>query len=411
MEETRLQKLFRILRACGAAMVIASASTFLVQRWEEVGHVMRYLALLGMTIALPPLGYLCGIRLREGRSARVLMLTLLMMLPIHAGVLGGFVYSQFGLEIGDVASVAKWVAGSKVQALGVAMLSAAALGPLAWGAFRTLSPLHATFLTLVSAGLHALVLVPIRTGDWATFAVPAAFLGATLAIMRVKPNTREAWLSSTSLLLPGFLLTARQLAFYETTQVFFGAIAAIATIGMFVLGRQAEDTALERFAISPALVSGALLASPIQDALHLSNPNATLLIGLLLASAMFGFAWRSERSLFIHGGAWAALQSIALGLGLLSHGFMSRRRVETYGGVAMASTGFIFEISLAIREFGWAGWAALATFGLALVALTAWLERRAQAVMGSSRIHPEDPEPAAKPADIAPRQKRAFGSS
>jgi hypothetical protein len=430
MEETRLQKLFRILRACGAAMVIASAGTFLVQQWDEVGQVTRYLALLGMTIALPPLGYLCGIRLRAGHSARALMLTLLVMLPIHAGVLGGFVYSQFGLEMGDVASVAKWVAGSKVQALGVMMCSAAALGPLAWGAFRTLSPLHATFLTVVSAGLHALVLVPIRTGDWATFVVPAAFLGATGAIMRVKPNTREAWLASTSLLLPGFLLTARQLAFYEATQVFFGAIAAIGAIGMFALGRQVEDTALERFAISPALVSAALFASPMQDALHLSNANATLFLGLLLAIAMFGFAWRSKRSrrffvhaalqlngaisvvtLVLHGGAWAALQSIALGLGLLSHGFLSRRRVATYGGVAIASTGFIFEISLAIREFGWGGWAALATFGLALVALTAWLERRAQAVMGSSRIRPEDRELAAKSADIAPRQERAFGSS
>jgi hypothetical protein len=187
---------------------------------------------------------------------------------------------------------------------------------------------------------------------------------------------------------------------------------------------------LERFAISPALVSAALFASPMQDALHLSNANATLFLGLLLAIAMFGFAWRSKRSrrffvhaalqlngaisvvtLVLHGGAWAALQSIALGLGLLSHGFLSRRRVATYGGVAIASTGFIFEISLAIREFGWGGWAALATFGLALVALTAWLERRAQAVMGSSRIRPEDRELAAKSADIAPRQERAFGSS
>jgi len=83
-------------------------------------------------------------------------------------------------------------------------------------------------------------------------------------------------------------------------------------------------------------------------------------------------------TLFIHGGAWAALQSIALGLGLLSYGFMSKRKVETYCGIAIAATGFIFEIVLAIREFGWGGWAALAGFGMALVALTAWLERRAR---------------------------------
>ena len=117
MEETRLQKLFQILRFCGAAMVVASAGTFLVQQWDEVGQVTRYLALLGTTILLPAVGYLCGIRFQEGRSARVLMLTLLAMLPIHAGVLGGFVYSQFGTPMGDVAAVAKWVADSKAQAL------------------------------------------------------------------------------------------------------------------------------------------------------------------------------------------------------------------------------------------------------------------------------------------------------
>ncbi|MBW2162735.1 MAG: hypothetical protein JRH14_22740 [Deltaproteobacteria bacterium] len=61
---------------------------------------------------------------------------------------------------------------------------------------------------------------------------------------------------------------------------------------------------------------------------------------------------------------------------------MSKRRVETYSGIAIAATGFIFEIVLAIEEFGWGGWAALAAFGLALVALTAVLERRARAVRG-----------------------------
>jgi hypothetical protein len=401
MEETRLQKLFQILRLCGAAMVVASAGTFLVQQWEEVGQVTRYLALLGMTTLLPVLGYLCGVRFQEGRSARVLMLSLLAMLPIHAGVLGGFVYSQFGAAIGDVAAVAQWVAESKMQALALLSCGAAVLLPLMWAAFRTLSRSHATLLTLVGAGLHALVLVPNRTGAWATVAVLAAFGGATWTIARIKPQTREAWLAGTSLLLPGLLLTIRQLAFYEITQVFFGTIAALGAFAMYLLGRKLDDVAVERFAISPLIVSAASFASPMQSALQLSNANATMLVGILIAAVMFAFGWQSERSrrffvyggiqlnvamslltLFIHGGAWAALQSIALGLGLLSYGFLTKRRVETYCGVTIAATGFIFEIVLAIKEFGWDGWAALAAFGLALVALTAVLERRARAVGG-----------------------------
>jgi len=255
---------------------------------------------------------------------------------------------------------------------------------------------HATLLTISSVALHALVLVPNRTGAWATLALVAGFGGAAGTIAWIKPETREAWLAGASLLLPGILLGARQLAFYDVTQVLFGTIAAIGGIAMFILGRGLKDAAVERFAISPILVSAALFASPMQGALHLSNANTAMLIGLIVGFAMFAFAWWSERSrrffvygavqinvafslitLFIHGGAWPALQSIALGLGLMSYGFVTARRLETYCGGAIAATGFLFEISIAVREFGWGGWAALAVFGLALVALTAWLERRA----------------------------------
>jgi hypothetical protein len=179
------------------------------------------------------------------------MLTLLAMLPIHAGVLGGFVYSQFGAPIGDVAAVAQWVADSEAQAFALVAGGAAVLIPLMWAAFRTLQRAHATLLTLVSAGLHALVLVPNRTGAWATVAVLATFGGATWAIARIKPQTREAWLAGASLLLPGLLLMVRQLAFYEITQVFFGTIAAIGAFAMFLLGRRLDTDCVGRVVCEP----------------------------------------------------------------------------------------------------------------------------------------------------------------
>ena len=114
--ETRLQRLFQMLRWCGAAMIIAAAATFLVQSWDQVGDVPRYLTLLGMTALLPALAYVCGIRMQEGKSARVLMLALLALIPIHAGVLGGFVLSQFGTATDSVAHVAQWVAPSPLAA-------------------------------------------------------------------------------------------------------------------------------------------------------------------------------------------------------------------------------------------------------------------------------------------------------
>lgn len=404
MQETRLVKLFQILRFCGAAMIVAAAGTFLVQQWHEAGHIARYLTLLGVTVLLPVLGYLCGIRLQEGRSARVLMLTLLALLPIHAGVLGGLVYSQFGAESSVVTGAAQWIADSKVQVFIVLAGATAVLAPLTWAAFRTLCRSRTNLLTMASAALHALVLIPNRTGGWAAFAVVTAFGGAMWAVVRIKPQTREARLAGASLLLPGLLLIARQLAFYEVTQVFFGMIAALGAWCVFALGRQLGDPTLERFAVSPLIVSAALFAPSIQSLFRLDDANVVMLVGTLLAVAMLGFGWWSHRSRsffvygavllnvalslvtsILHGGAWPALESMVLGLGILSYGFITQRKVETYAGAAIAASGFLFEIALAIDEFGWGGWIALAAFGLALVALTAWLERRARIAHAGTR--------------------------
>ena len=115
--DTKLQQLFQLLRWFGAAMIVTAAGTFLVQSWDETGDVKRYLALLGATALLPFVGYYCGIRLQEGRSARVMVLAFLALVPIHAGLLGGFVFSRFG-DVGTaLAPVAQWIAPSKAVAM------------------------------------------------------------------------------------------------------------------------------------------------------------------------------------------------------------------------------------------------------------------------------------------------------
>ena len=85
-------------------------------------------------------------------------------------------------------------------------------------------------------------------------------------------------------------------------------------------------------------------------------------------------------SLLIDQRPWAALEAIALGLGLLSYGYVSERRAALYSGIALAGLGFIVEVAHAVRVFELSGWLALGAFGLVLVALTAWLERRARVV-------------------------------
>ena len=397
--DTRLQQLFQVLRWCGAAMIVAAAGTFLVQSWDHAGDVTRYLALLGTTVLLPGVAYVCGIRMQEGRSARVLMLTLLALVPIHAGVLGGFVLSQFGDVTTSVAPVAQWVAPNPVAALLLVAGASFALLPLMWASFRVLARPHAALLTGVSAAAHALLLVPNRSALVAALGVVPVLGAASWCAARVKPQTLEARLAVSSLLAPALVLAARQVLFYDVSTMFWGIILGAGALALFILGKKSGDAIVERLAGVPALLSvGAFIERPI-DWLGLSLSSAWLSYGLVSAIVLLAFAWSSPRSraffvrtavilnattamttLLTDPRPWAALQAIAVGLGLLSHGFVTGRRASLYSGIGLAAFGFIIEVVHAIDVFQPSGWLALAAFGFALVALTAWLERRARAV-------------------------------
>ena len=398
--DTKLQQLFQVLRWCGAAMIVAAAGTFLVQSWDQVGDVNRYLTLLGMTALLPGLAYLCGIRLREDRSARVLMLTLLALVPIHAGVLGGFVLSQFGTATTTLQPVAQWVAPSPLAAILLTAGAGFVLIPLIWAAFRVLAREEAQILTAASVASHTLLLVPDRSSLAATLTV-APIMGLTAwCAFRVKPQTLESRLAVASLVAPAMVIAARQVLFYDVSSAFWGAILGTGAVALFMLGKKIADTTVERFAIVPALISvAAFVTASWHWWMDESWSSVWLAYGLLAAAPVLAFAWASSRSrgfffraaillnavtaltaLLIDPRPWAALQSIAIGLLVLSYGFVQGRRPALYAGIALAGFGFIIEVVHAIEVFQPSGWLALAGFGSALVGLSAWLERRARSV-------------------------------
>lgn len=398
--DTRLQQLFQVLRWCGAAMIVASAGTFLVQSWDQVGDVTRYLTLLGTTALLPALAYLCGIRMQESRSARVLMLTLLALIPIHAGVLGGFVLSQFGYAGTTLARVAQWVAPSPLAALLLLTGASVVLLPMVWAAFRVLSRPDAKLLTAASAGAHALMLIPDRSPLAASLTVIPIIAGTIWCAARVKPQTREAKLAVGSLLMPAALIAARQAIFYDVTSAFWGTILGAAAIGLFLLGTQTKDVTVERFAVVPTVLSTAAFTDA---AMHwwMSEPTSEVWLSYALVTAvpLLLSAWMSERStsfyvlvavllnafvttmtLLVDPRPWAALQAIGLGIGALSYGLMTGKRLWLYPGIALAGLGFVVELAHAIEVFQPSGWLALAALGSLLVGITAWLERRARTV-------------------------------
>jgi hypothetical protein len=386
-------------------MIIAAASTFLLQSWDRAGDVPRYLALLGMTTLLPLVAYACGIRLQEDRSARLLMLTQLALTPIHAGVLGGFVLSQLGSMTAGIARAPKWVAPSPWAALLLVAGAGTILLPLMWASFRVLARPHARLLTLASTAGHALVLLPSRSALAATLTTVSILALATRSAVRLRPETVESRLAVSSLVGPAIVIITRQLFFYEASSVLWGSIFAVGAIALLVLGKAMANTKLERLAVLPTLLSVGAFIDCARGWLELSLSSCWLLFGLASAVPLLVFAWARPhcRTFFVRATVicnaitatsilmidprpWAALQCIALGLGLLSHGFVARRRGALWCGIGMASVGFIIEVVHAIEVFQPSAWLALASLGLGLIGLTAWLERRAAKLsQGSSQ--------------------------
>ncbi len=395
--DTRLQRLLQLLRWCGAAMIVTAAGTFLVQRWETTGDVTRYLTLLAATGLLPAVAYLSGVRWKEGRSARVLVLTFLALLPIHAGLLGGFVLSQFGTVDASVAAIAQWVAPTKTAAALLVMAAASVLMPLAWASFRVLARPRARVLLAASASSHSLLLVPSRGAETATLAILAVAGLCGWCASATKPETSEAKLAVASVAAPGAVLLARQLLFYDVTSLLWSAVMALSVAAMLGMGRTSGDLTVERAALIPTLLGMGTLIDALAPGI--SGGRFCLGYGWATGAALLAMAWTSAgskrffvlSSMVINAAAsaltlsfahspWAALQLLMLGLAFMSYGLVRAHRFAVLAGGSLAVTGFACEVTYAIERFEPSAWLGLAALGTTLVALAAWLERRARAV-------------------------------
>ena len=250
-----------------------------------------------------------------------------------------------------------------------------------------------------------MLLIPNRSALAATLAVVPILGGATWIALRLKPRTLEARLAVSSLAAPAAVIAARQVFFYDVSNVFWGTILLAAAIALFVLGRQRKEATVERASVIPALLAMGAFVEPLGEWARLTMSSYWLLYGLVSAIALLAFAWHSVvcKTFFVRAAVilnattstitllvdprpWAALQAIAVGLGLLSYGLVTSRKGALYSGIALAAFGFIIEVVHAIEVFQPSGWLALAGFGFALVGLTAWLERRARAVKVSHEV-------------------------
>lgn len=405
-EPDRSGALARLLRGSGAVMLLASAATFLLQRWQHGDDVWKYALLMVQTLVVVAAAFVCGVRVRESRGARTLFALALASLPVHFGVLGGLVYSQFAVDhpSASLSPHVLWVAPSPQAALVTLAVALALLAPIAFVSLLALVRPEAAKLLGLFLGLNALLLIPVRAPNvvGVVFAA-AAFLLAQLEAgpfrRSIALRTPEGVIVRSLLVSPVLLLAGRAIWLYDPTFLFGGVCLLTLGLAIFSLAaRMGAGTGRVRALqyLGTAIMVPGWLCVALEAArdFHVPRsleipfyglPFAALLAVLSRYARPNGSGYRRAAlsvaattvlwNLYDARTVAAAFMAIVVGLLLLSTGTYRRRISEVSAGAATLLSGLAVQLHHAIDFEKWLNWGGLSALGIALVFLAAFVER------------------------------------
>jgi len=396
--------LTRALRIAGAALVVASASTFMLQHWHDGGDdLLRYAMLVGQSLLLAAAAYFVGLSMKEGRSARTFLALVLATMPVSFAVLGGLVYSQFHLEsVATLPSYATWIAPNRLSALLAVAGTLAIFLPLAVVSFVALARKEAKALTLAFFAANLLVLVPVRQP-----LIVAALAGFALIVLlrleltrftsSAQLDTVEGKLARVMPFAAPLIMLGRVFHLYHVGTAFVGGVLLIAASSLWLLlGRTSTEWKRDLGALAAAGAAGlgwGLCWWELLDAVH-SGPVLVLALGLpaagLLALAsrraatlqnpMLGFATllglgTALVACSINLDSIAALGCILIGVTVAVWGASIRALVRTIAGSLVALFGLVVQVWLATHADNVLRWAGLCAVGVLLIVGSAYVER------------------------------------
>ncbi len=404
----RISLLTRVLRASGAAVVVAAAGTFLFQHWERGNDLTRYFTLLAQSGVLSAIGLFCAVQIRESKGARTFMALAVGIVPALFCILGGLVYSQFSWDgaTGDVARYAKWVAPGPIQALATVAATLVVVTLIGFLSMLSLVRTKARPLTAVFLVANAALLIPTRAPE--AMAALLAILLAAIATLEWKHwsrepamRTGEGWIVRAMLALPLAMLVLRSVLHYELS-LFMVAVACLAASSLFFLC--AYGWAKERFAALcefAAVVFAALGWGSFAIAAHLAFalPSATFLpmgafpmagtfLGMSLVQARHASTYRNAAvavalaavagSLFLAPSVLASFLALAVGILAAGYGFFFERNALLLCGALTALAGLLRHVAQAIELYG--HWTSLSALGISVILAASLLERHHEAI-------------------------------
>lgn len=400
--------LTRALRIAGAALVVASASTFMLQHWGGGNDLLRYAMLVGQALLLAAAAYFVGLTLREGRSARTFLALVLATMPVSFAVLGGLVYSQFHLEaVPELPSYATWVAPSKLSAVLAVVGTLVVFLPLSSVSFVALARREAKALTGVFLAANLLILVPVRQ----PLVIVALAGAATIALLRLELvrfgqraqlDTLEGKLARAVPFAAPLIMLGRVFHLYQVEATFAGGLCLLgASVLWLLLGRVASPRHRDLGAWVTGLLAvlgWTLCWVELAEQLRPGAAAAALLGGLPASVLLCLAAKRAENArksllgfataialgttlvaALVDWSSIAALTCIVVGVAVSVWGAATRALFRTVSGGLVALFGLLLQLWLATHTDNVLRWVGLSAVGVLLIVGSAYVERnRAQ---------------------------------
>jgi len=286
----------QVVRTFGACAIIASMSLFMLQGWAEGNDITRYLKLLAQTGLLTGAGLVLSFLVKEFKGARVFFGLALVSVVANFTILGSLTYSLFpmDMQIVDYPASMKWVVDQSALFIPVFAGALALLSAVTYFGFSIFSRQIAKPLSLAFICLSAMLLVPVRAPLIAVGMAGIALWGAWLLIQRLRKTenlamTKETKTSLAVLLLPGLIILARAVSFYNIDDATLLAFSGL----LFVALRNAaslmtEPSWMQRISSVAQFTLGAFIAFMTTQVLPSSWNDADVLIGSLV---FMGFAF------------------------------------------------------------------------------------------------------------------------
>ena len=413
----RMSQVSRALRATGAIFVVGAMAAFLMQQWIEGTETLRYLMLLGVSGVLTASGALCGLGVRESRSARTFLSLVVATLPAHAAILGTMLHGHFAFD-GRPLSTGLWSTVSMPTALALSGGALAALSVMLGLASRALARPHAGFMTLSLMAMQLPVLLPLRQPNLVGLVVAATAIGAVIlqhkaAELGYAMRTPEGKFLRGMLFVTPILITVRTLFFHEPTLFFIGTLFLVGPITLHEWlqreARRVEGILWAQWALGLLAMIGALfMYSSFASAVHLPASfwlpcagiaTSVVAFALSLRCAGSGFTYQRVGALaltlpaivnflgemVLNDAATAGIVCMAIGLVTATVGVFAQRLLPVILGSTATLLSLGYFLVRVVDVEGMVHWGSLVTVGVALIFTAALCERYSRQILGGAR--------------------------